>query len=226
MALSMQQTVGRNNISAATSSRCAARSLRPRSVLRTTRFVLRAEPTETSSPPEVEPQVAEPKTKSSWELIEAPVRGRAPDGGPPVSERNNMFDDLLIQNDGADERALTGLPVAFPDAFRFKGAAPEIINCRLAMLGAFAGLTAELTSGKSIIEQYRMAPGPIAAVFLLFIVASLIPISKGLARKGAADFGSPFGFLTSELEVNVGRVAMLGIAGTILTEAIIGHAVL
>ncbi len=43
-----------------------------------------------------------------------------------------------------------------PDAFRFKGAAPEIINCRLAMLGAFAGLTAELATGRSIIEQYRM----------------------------------------------------------------------
>jgi hypothetical protein len=31
----------------------------------------------------------------------------------------------------------------------------QVINCRLAMLGAFAGLTAELASGKSIIEQYR-----------------------------------------------------------------------
>jgi hypothetical protein len=34
---------------------------------------------------------------------------------------------------------------------------PQVINCRLAMLGAFAGLTAELASGKSIIEQYRWA---------------------------------------------------------------------
>lgn len=25
-----------------------------------------------------------------------------------------------------DERSLTGLPVSFPDAFRFKGAAPEV----------------------------------------------------------------------------------------------------
>lgn len=82
------------------------------------------------------------------------------------------------------------------------------------MLGAFAGLTAELASGKSIIEQYRceaqeylfiwcskrlacsctgchaqniecmtsmpcrMAPGPIAGVFLLFAVASLIPVRR------------------------------------------------
>jgi hypothetical protein len=167
-----------------------------------------------------------PRQKSSWELIEEPVRGKAPDGGKPVSQRNNQFDELLINYDGADERAITGNPVSFPDAFRFKGAAPEVINCRLAMLGAFAGLTAELASGKSIIEQYRIAPLPIAGVFLLFAVASLIPIAKGVPRQGAKEFGSPLTFLTSDLEVNVGRVAMLGIAGTILTEAIIGHAVL
>lgn len=147
----------------------------------------------------------------------------------------------------------------------------QVINCRLAMLGAFAGLTAELASGKSIIEQYRcvslrvalqfrpsavpvhalfpllpsefclvaphwfqvacclaklpsqtahtnctngcstrgrffcrIAPGPIAGVFLLFAVASLIPIAKGVPRKGAAEFGSPLTFMTPNLEVNVG----------------------
>lgn len=173
-----------------------------------------------------------PRQKSSYEMIEQPVRGgegapgKIPDGGKPVAERNNKFDDLLINYDGADERAITGLAVAWPDAFRFKGAAPEIINCRLAMLGAFAGLTAELFTGKSIIEQYRMAPLPIALTFLLFAVASLIPIAKGVPRKGAKEFGSPLTFLTSDLEVTVGRIAMLGIAGTLLTEAIIGRAVL
>lgn len=193
------------------------------------RFVVRAEAEQASATEQAEPTASppQPKQKSSWELIEEPVRGSsAPDGGKPVSQRNNQFDDLLINADGADERSLTGLPVSFPDAFRFKGAAPEVINCRLAMLGAFAGLTAELASGKSIIEQYRMAPGPIAGVFLLFAVASLIPIAKGVPRKGAAEFGSPLTFLTPNLEVNVGRIAMLGVAGTILTETIIGHAVL
>lgn len=193
------------------------------------RLVVRAEAeqdTIAESTGEGLPAEERPRQRSSWEMIEEPVRGKAPDGGKPVSQRNNTFDDLLINYDGADERAITGLPVSFPDAFRFKGAAPEVINCRLAMLGAFAGLTAELTSGKSIIEQYRIAPVPIAAVFLLFAVASLIPIAKGVPRKGAKEFGSPLTFLTPDLEVNVGRVAMLGIAGTILTETIIGHAVL
>lgn len=35
--------------------------------------------------------------------------GSIPDGGKPVAERNNKFDDLLINYDGADERAITGL---------------------------------------------------------------------------------------------------------------------
>lgn len=195
------------------------------------RMIVRAEEqtTEAAEPVQAPAQAPppQPKQKSSWELIEEPVRGgSAPDGGKPVAQRNNEFDNLLINYDGADERSLTGLPVSFPDAFRFKGAAPEVINCRLAMLGAFAGLTAELASGKSIIEQYRIAPLPIAGVFLLFAIASLIPIAKGVPRKGAAEFGSPLTFLTPTLEVNVGRIAMLGIAGTILTETIIGHAVL
>lgn len=53
------------------------------------------------------------------------------------------------------------------------------------------------------------ATGPIAFTFLLFTVASMVPISKGIPRKGAKEFGSPLTFLTSDLEVTVGRVAML-----------------
>ncbi len=36
----------------------------------------------------------------------------------------------------------------------------------------------------------------------------------------------PADLLFSRVQINVGRVAMVGIAGTLLTEAIIGHAVL
>ncbi len=49
---------------------------------------------------------------------------------------------------------------------------------RLAMLGFIAAISAEFASHKGLLQQYRMAPGPIAVVFLLFTVASLIPISK------------------------------------------------
>ena len=46
------------------------------------------------------------------------------------------------------------------------------------MLGFIAAISAEFASHKGLLQQYRMAPGPIAVVFLLFTVASLIPISK------------------------------------------------
>ena len=142
------------------------------------------------------------------------------------------------------ERSILGTAVGFPDAMRFKGAAPEIINsrceelpvldctccivhsitllstiaarsltqptpsddalvcccaevtsyvalqnikrllkvplmlCRLAMLGFVAAVAAELATGRTVAEQVRISPGPIAAVFALFSVASLIPILK------------------------------------------------
>ena len=48
----------------------------------------------------------------SYQRIEAPVRGgegaagKIPDGGPPVTERQNSLDRLLIQNDQAQVRVV------------------------------------------------------------------------------------------------------------------------
>jgi hypothetical protein len=38
---------------------------------------------------------------------------------------------LLELQDGAKEKELLGTEIALSDAMRFKGAGPEIINCRL-----------------------------------------------------------------------------------------------
>ena len=46
------------------------------------------------------------------------------------------------------------------------------------MLGFVAAVAAELNTGRTVAEQVRISPGPIAAVFALFSVASLIPILK------------------------------------------------
>ena len=46
------------------------------------------------------------------------------------------------------------------------------------MLGFVAAVAAELNTGRTVAEQVRVSPGPIAAVFALFSVASLIPILK------------------------------------------------
>ena len=43
-----------------------------------------------------------------------------------MASRFSEMDMILINNDGKDELAITGREVSFPDAFRFKGAAPEV----------------------------------------------------------------------------------------------------
>jgi len=153
--------------------------------------------------------------KDSFQRIEEPARGRvAPDGGPPLSERQTALDKLLVDQDSANEQQFLGTAVAFPDAMRFKGAAPEVINSRLAMLGFVLAVGLEAITGKNVIEQVQSWPLATAAVFGTFIVASLIPILRGVPRK---DGLGPF---TAKAEILNGRVAMVGFTGLVLQEAI------
>ena len=46
------------------------------------------------------------------------------------------------------------------------------------MLGFIAAVGTELATGRKVSQQVAIAPGPIAGVFLLFTVASMIPILK------------------------------------------------
>ena len=68
--------------------------------------------------------------------IEAPVRGESSAdqtygyGGKPVSERQSDVDRLLVDQNQPEEQSFLGTAVAFPDALRFKGAAPEVVNSR------------------------------------------------------------------------------------------------
>ncbi len=68
--------------------------------------------------------------------IEAPVRnndsadkGYAYDG-KDISDRQTDVDRLLVDQNQPEEQRFLGTAVAFPDALRFKGAAPEIVNSR------------------------------------------------------------------------------------------------
>jgi hypothetical protein len=167
----------------------------------------------------------------SYQKIEAPVRGgegkpgNIPDFGPPISERQNELDREIVSSDGNREREILGSEVSIADSFRFKGALPEIANCRLAMLGFVAAVAAELRTGAPVSEQFAKSPGPIAGVFLLFIVATLIPILRGVPRKGGAEWSFGLPQFTPNAELVIGRTAMLGFAGLVLTEAIKGSAV-
>lgn len=83
----------------------------------------------------------------------------------------------------------------------FSGTVPEKANGRLAMLGFVAALAAEVSSGEPVLRQWAEEPTGIAAAFLLFMAASLVPAFSG---KNDASLG-PF---TPQAEMLNGRAAM------------------
>lgn len=178
-------------------------------------FVVRAENKNIRDEVQGAPGVSVPDNNQtdSYERIEAPVRGSAPDGGPPVAQRREGRDDMMIQTDGAAEKKVLGTEVAFPDIMRFNGAGPEVINSRLAMIGCVTAIAAELATHTTVAQQVSSAPILVAGVGILFTVASLITMVKGVPRKGNGVF-------SSDAEILNGRVAMIGFAGILLTEVI------
>lgn len=56
--------------------------------------------------------------------------------------------------------------------------------------------------------QFSKAPVPIIGTFVLFSVASLIPMLKGVPRYGGGHWGGLEQF-TPDAEITVGRIAML-----------------
>lgn len=99
----------------------------------------------------------------------------------------------------------------------FSGPAPEIINGRLAMIAFVAALGAELSSGESVLTQFKDAPVGVIGTFLLFSAASLIPMFKNADREA-------IGPLTPQVELTNGRAAMLGFASLLLVEGFRGAA--
>ncbi len=62
---------------------------------------------------------------------------------------------------------------------KFNGAAPELVNGRLAMGGLLLAARNEVLTGDTALQQLLHAPVWHAAVALLWVWASLVPITKG-----------------------------------------------
>jgi hypothetical protein len=123
-----------------------------------------------------------------------------------------------VSNTGAEKRANIGneREPTFPEAQAFDGPLPETINGRAAMIGVLSGLGAEFTRGIGLRQQIMEAPNTIVLSILIIAVASAVPVLRGYTRKEpfANSFWSP------KAENINGRLAMLGFASIIATEAI------
>jgi hypothetical protein len=160
------------------------------------------------------------ETIDSFQKIEGDRANSPSDGGPSMQDRLTAEDKAFINVDGEKEKQLLGTEVALADAMRFKGAAPEIINSRLSMLAFVAAVGAELATGQTVIQQFNTAPKAVIATVVIFAIATLIPIVRGVPRKDAKEFGglSPF---TSKAELINGRLAIIGFPALLIQEAII-----
>lgn len=85
------------------------------------------------------------------------------------------------------------------------------------MLGVVAALVAEIKTGKNVFEQWDSAPVPIILTFFVFTLATAVPVFRGQPRTGNAIF-------TPDLELILGRTAMVGFLGLTLTSFYKGHA--
>lgn len=56
------------------------------------------------------------------------------------------------------------------------------------MLGFVLAVVGELTTGRNVFEQVAHAPGKTASVFLLFIIATIVPVIRGVPRRGNEIF--------------------------------------
>lgn len=129
--------------------------------------------------------------------------------------------EAAVRDGSAQRNAVDGASssaVAISDVMAFSGAAPEIVNGRLAMLGFVSAVGAELNSDVGVLKQWASEPTLITLTFVLFMAGSLVPI---LANKKES-----LGPFTPSAEMLNGRAAMIGFAALIAAEVANGGSAL
>lgn len=115
--------------------------------------------------------------------------------GKAATDPDNAWDNA-VKEAGKNETEKLGTEISIPDALRFRGVGPEHINSRLAMIGVTTGYLTKLITGENTLDQYQTAPIPVILTFILFITASLIPITKGVTPEKAQQ-----GIWTTKAEI-------------------------
>jgi len=155
----------------------------------------------------------------SYQKLEAPVRTEFPEGlqvGPDVADRQTRADEIFKSDAANPDRVILNTDVGFLEMMRFKGALPEVLNSRLAMLGFVWGVVVEHFQNKDLFEQVQSSPVLIAAVIALITVASAVPFYRGVRRSGNPVF-------TADAELWNGRLAMMAVVIMIINTASRGH---
>lgn len=130
--------------------------------------------------------------------------------------------EVAVRDGSAQRNAVDGASassaVAISDVMAFSGAAPEIVNGRLAMLGFVSAVAAEFNSDVSVLKQWSSEPTLISLTFVLFMAGSLVPILAGKKES--------LGPFTPNAELLNGRAAMIGFASLIAVEVANGGSAL
>ncbi|GFR52776.1 hypothetical protein Agub_g15388, partial [Astrephomene gubernaculifera] len=107
---------------------------------------------------------------------------------------------------------------------------PETINGRAAMLGFLVCALREVAGGGPVLAQLAGSPLLVLGALGLLVAASTVPIYKAVQGDYLSALrdthGVPEGVFTEPLERLHGRLAMLGLAGLLAAEALVGRALL
>lgn len=81
--------------------------------------------------------------------------------------------------------SITPLPT---DVMRFNGAAPELVNGRLAMVGLLTAAHTEMATGQTVMQQFASAPVWQYLAFGVIVYASLVPMMKGARHEAFGEW--------------------------------------